>query len=167
VQKASGTRVTVEQRAVAEAEFLDDGMGAFPRQEAGLDRVAVLVIANPALTPVAKQGSRGRFVSAPSAEDSGEVHVRSWALEKCPTHVNLLVIICQQLKTCQSGHENGPRGLITQFQNGKTSTETTHGKVPISRGTLKRESFRLSERTGFSITQMGTNGFSMASVHTI
>jgi hypothetical protein len=42
----------------AEAEFLHDGVGAFPKQEAGFDGPAVLVIANPTLTLVAKQESR-------------------------------------------------------------------------------------------------------------
>ena len=95
---------------MAEAEFLHDGVGAFPKQEAGLDGLAVLVIANPTLTLVAKQGSRGGFVAAPSADDSGEVHVRSpWAFKNRPTHVNLVVIGCQHIKTCQSRHENSSK----------------------------------------------------------
>jgi hypothetical protein len=105
MQKTRGTGVTVEERAMAEAEFLHDGVGAFPRQEAGLDGLAVLVIANPTFTLVAKQGSRGGFVPAPSADDSGDVHVRSpWALKNRPTHVNLVVIVCQLGKVCQEGY---------------------------------------------------------------
>jgi len=65
---------------MTEAEFLHNGVGAFPKQETGLDGLAVLVIANPTLTLVAKQGSRGGSVPAPSADDSGDVHVGSpWA----------------------------------------------------------------------------------------
>jgi hypothetical protein len=80
MQKTNGTGVTVEERAMTEAEFLHNGVGAFPKQETGLDGLAVLVIANPTLTLVAKQGSRGGSVPAPSADDSGDVHVGSpWA----------------------------------------------------------------------------------------
>ena len=56
---------------MAEAEFLHDGVSAFPKQEAGLDGLAVLVIANPTLTLMAEQGCWGGFVSAPAADDSG------------------------------------------------------------------------------------------------
>ena len=92
---------------MAEAEFLHDGVRAFPKQEAGFDDPAVLVIANPTLTLVAEQGSRSGFAEAPSTYDSGEVHVRSpWALKNRPTHVNLVVIGCQHIKTCQTGHGN-------------------------------------------------------------
>ncbi len=105
MQKTGGGGVTVEEGAMAEAEFLHDGVGAFPKQEAGFDGPAVLVIANPTLTLVAKQGSRGGFVATPSADDCGEVHVRTpWALKNRPTHVNLVVIGCQHIKTCQAGH---------------------------------------------------------------
>jgi len=90
---------------MAEAEFLHDGVGAFPKQEAGLDGLAVLVIANPTLTLVAKQGSQGGFVAAPSAHDSGDVHVGSpWARKNRPTDVNLVVIVCQLGKVCQGGY---------------------------------------------------------------
>ena len=92
---------------MAEAEFLHDGVGAFPKQEAGFDSLAVPVIANPTLTLVAEQGSRGGFVEAPSAYDCGEVHVGSpWALQNRPTHVNLVVICCQHVKMCQAGNGN-------------------------------------------------------------
>jgi hypothetical protein len=43
----------------------------FPKQEAVLDRLPVLVIANPTLTLMVKQGSRGGFVPAPATDDSG------------------------------------------------------------------------------------------------
>ena len=108
---------------MAEAEFLHDGVGAFPKQEAGLDGLAVLVIANPTLTLVAKQGSRGGFVEAPSAEDGGEVHVRSpWALKNRPTHVNLVVIGCQHIKVCRSGHGCKSKRANSEFQNGSGLT---------------------------------------------
>ena len=108
---------------MAEAEFLHDGVGAFPKQEARLDGLAVLVIANPTLTLVAKQGSRGGFVEAPSAEDGGEVHVRSpWALKNRPTHVNLVVIGCQHIKVCRSGHGCKSKRANSEFQNGSELT---------------------------------------------
>ena len=70
---------------MAEVEFLDDGVAASPEEKAGLDSLAVLVIANLALTLVAKQGSSGGFVSAPSTDDGGQVHVRSpWAQYDSP-----------------------------------------------------------------------------------
>ena len=96
LHEARGSGVTVEKRTMAEAEFLHDGLDSFPKQEAGLDGFTMFVIANPTLTLVAKQGGWGGFVAAPSADDGGEVHVRSpWALKKGPTHVNLVVIVCQ------------------------------------------------------------------------
>jgi hypothetical protein len=41
------------------------------------DCLSVFVIANSTLTLVAEQGRRGGFVSTPSTNDSGKVHVRS------------------------------------------------------------------------------------------
>ena len=133
---------------MAEGEFLHDGVGAFPKQEAGLDGPAVLMIANPTLTLVAKQGSRGGFVAAPSAYDSGEVHVGSpWALKNRPTHVNFLRSTAHRKRRCEK------RQSITSRRRQRVCERTRRGtskrkRLHMRGHQCRREDMKFSIRRG-------------------
>jgi hypothetical protein len=92
--EAEGVRVAVDGGVVGEFVFLDDAGGADPVEVVPLDFGAARVMADMALTGVAKTVGFAVGVEAP--DDGVDVHVRSSSLQKllprllkfAPTHAN-------------------------------------------------------------------------------